>query len=281
MLNSMAGADVEESFDRQRAWGLRLLDLKDCLFGKGVEHLTAEQAKRVRDAAERRGLRVHTLSTCLFHRDVEQGERAFRDADMPALDNALRVAEVLAPAQVRLLMARSARRREFLDSSVYLEARHPWVAKVYRQAAAAIRDAGFQAVIENETQDCLFAAPGEIVSFFAMLGDPPPAGLIWDVQNLWQVGTFPTLEVYKALKPVIRMVHLKGGRTDTPGGPLQWQSQLQDASWPVVPIVRRVIEDGASPVLCLNPPHGQAPPEFRYNPRRDVEFLRNAIEGIE
>ena len=280
VLNSMAGGDIETSFDQHVQWGLRYLDLKDCLFGKAVEELTMEEAKRVKAAADQRSLQIHTLSTCLFHGDIEQGEGIFRDHNLAALRNVLDIAEILSPAQVRLLMASSSRRHAVLDSSVYLAAQHPWVVSVYRDAVDQVRDAGYGTVIENETRDCLFATPAEIVPFFLALDRPSHAGLIWDVQNLWQMGTFPTLEVYEVLKPLIRMIHLKGGRAETPGGALKWRSHLQDASWPVLPIVRQVIEDGKSPVICLNPSHGQSPPGFNSDPQKDIDFLRNAVKEI-
>lgn len=280
VLNSMAGQDIETAFDRHVTWGLRFLDLKNCIFGKSVDELTVEEAKQVKEAADRRGLQVHTLSTCLLHGDVEQGEKAFRDRDIAALQNVLDVADILSPVQIRLLAASSNRRHEILDSSVYLTAHHPWLVNVYRDAVDQIRDAGYGAVIENEAHDCLFATPAETVSFFSTLDRTSHVGLVWDIQNLWQMGTFPTLDVYETLKPLIRMIHLKGGRAEVAGGALKWRSHLQDASWPVLPIVRRVIEDGRSPVICLNPSHGQSPPGFNSDPQNDIEFLRNAVKEI-
>ena len=280
ILNNMAGPDIDSSFDTHVEWGLRCLDLKNSLFGKAVEELTIEEAKRVKAAADHRSLRIHTLSTCIFHGDVEQGESAFREQNMPLLRNMLTVAEILSPVQIRLLMASSSRRDEILDSSIYLATHHPWVVSVYQDAVDAIHDAGYDAVIENEVHDCLFATPAEILSFFSALDRKSQTGLIWDIQNLWQMGTFPTLDVYEILKPLIRMIHLKGGRADVSGGALKWGSHLEDASWPVLSIVRRVIEDRKSPVVCLNPSHGQSPPGFRSNPQKDIEFLRNAIEEI-
>ena len=281
VLSSMAGRDIETSFDTHVAWGLRLLDLKDSLFGKAVEELTIEEAKRVKEAADRRGLRIHTLSTCLFHQNVEQGAKPFEDKDLPALQNVLAIAEVLSPLQIRLLTAWSSKRHEVLDSSVYLAKRHPWLVDLYRDAVDGIHEAGYRAVIENEVGGALLATPAEITGFFSALDRASSAGLVWDIQNLWQMGTFPTLHVYETIGPLISMIHLKGGRSETPGGALKWRSDLADASWPVVPIVRRVIEDGRSPVICLNPSHGLSPPDFTFDPKRDIDFLRDAFEEIE
>jgi hypothetical protein len=96
------------------------------------------------------------------------------------------------------------------------------------------------------------------------------------------MGTFPSVEVYGQLRPLIRQVHLKGGMSETAGGPLRWRSALEDASWPVKEIVAAVLADGVSPILCLNPSHGQAKDGYEYDDvtQRDIEFLRREFPGI-
>ena len=62
--------------------------------------------------------------------------------------------------------------------------------------------------------------------FFKLLDRPESVALTWDVQNLWQMGTFPTIDVYYQLKDLIHYYHLKGGqfRGDSPS--LYWKSNL-------------------------------------------------------
>jgi sugar phosphate isomerase/epimerase len=220
------------------------------------------------------------LSTRLFGGDIETGRQAFQDANVAKLEHVISLARILQPHQVRLLMASSSKRSEILHSGVYLAESHPWVVEVYQDAVDRLTAAGQRSVIENEVGGCLFATPAEIVSFFTALGRSERARLIWDVQNLWQLGTFPTLEVYHALKPYIGMIHLKGGRAEVPGGKLKWRAYLEDASWPVVPIVRQVIADGVSPVICLNPSHGESSPDYGSDPGTEIEFLRRTFKEI-
>jgi hypothetical protein len=101
------------------------------------------------------------------------------------------------------------------------------------------------------------------------------------VQNLWQNGTFPTLEVYHQLRPLMGALHLKGGRADEAGN-LLWVAPLEEASWPVLEIVRAVIADGVAPFICLNPSHGQRPAGYDdwQVAQRDIEFLRRHVKGI-
>ena len=119
-----------------------------------------------------------------------------------------------------------------------------------------------------------------IVSFFDALDRPNAVALIWDVQNLWQMGTFPSLDVYRMLKPLIGMIHVKGGRAEVPGGALVWKAGLEQASWPVVSILKAALADGVSHVICLNPSHGEKPNGYVENTEANLQFLRDSIKEI-
>jgi hypothetical protein len=280
VLNSMAGAQIEACMDQHVLWGLSLLDLKDQVYGKSVAELSSLETRGISMLAAARKLTLHTLSTGLFHSDIEAGEGAFRSRWDPILEDVLRVASELNPRQIRLLMAMTSRRSNILDSSEYLRACHPWVLNVYREAVDRITGAGFGAVIENEVRNCLFSRPQEVLSFFAVLDRPGKVSLIWDVQNLWQMGTFPTVDVYRSLMPVIGMIHLKGGRSEVPGGSLRWKAGLKEAAWPVVPILGAAIADGVSPVICLNPSHGEKPMGYTEDTEGNLRFLRESFKEI-
>lgn len=274
ILNSMAGADFVPALDQHLAWGIRHLDLKDGIFGKGIADLTPPDSARAAELIRQRGMQTYCLSTTLLHREVETGEAAFR-ADFAGLDRALATAAVLKAKVVRLLSAKTGKRGELADSIPYLQKSHPWLFDVYRAAAERIHAAGFVPMIENECGNNIFATPGEIVDFFAIL-NRPYVRLIWDIGNLWQVKTFPTLQVYQTLRPLIGSIHLKGGQAEISGGPLVYRAALQDTSWAVVDIVRQVVRDGVSPVICLNSPHGAAKPggDYANLVARDIQFIR-------
>ena len=100
---------------------------------------------------------------------------------------------------------------------------------------------------------------------------------------MWQMGTFPSLAVYKELKPLIGYLHLKGGRSVGNGRDLVWASPLEEASWPVAKIVRSVLRDGISPVICLNMSHGKI--ARGYDRKRvvgqDLCYVRRLVREIE
>jgi sugar phosphate isomerase/epimerase len=256
MLNGMAGSDLERSLDLQGSWGIRDLDLKDRIFGRSVEDLSDDEARGARESIDRRGMAVYCLSTCLFHEDVAVGENRFRSEHLGRIPRVLEIARILEPRFVRLLPAKLGDRDRIPDSIGGTRRAAPWLFDLYREAISRVSDAGFEATVENEVRGCLLGTPAEIVAFFAEIADRR-VSFTWDVQNLWQCGTFPSLDVYRALKPLIAYLHVKGGIAHARTGELEWLSTLAEASWPVKDILTEVVRDGVSPVVCLNPPHGK------------------------
>ncbi|MDA1192935.1 MAG: xylose isomerase, partial [Candidatus Poribacteria bacterium] len=133
--------------------------------------------------------------------------------------------------------------------------------------------------VENEVPRCILSNVDEIRAFFGLLEERDSVALTWDIQNLWQMGVPPTVDVYEALKPLIGFVHLKGGMAESGSTPLKWRSSLEDASWDVAGIVRRVVADGTSPVICLNPSHGERKDGYDDTnmAERDLEYARRIV----
>lgn len=276
MLNSMAGQDFTLSLDTQRAWGVRILDLKGDVLGKNLADLTDAEATQVKSLIDGRGMSVHCMSSVVFESDIEVGEEVYRKRYMPMLDRIIGVAGILKPAVVRLIAATSSKRAEFSDSISYIRSRHSWLIPLYQVAISAVNRAGFRATIENECHNCLLSQPDEIVGFYEALG-MDNVSFTYDVQNLWQMGTFPSVDVYRKVSAIVDYVHVKGGIAG-PDGRLLYASSLQDASWPVADIVRAAISDGC-PVLCLNPSHGKPKEGYDYAQvtKRDLDFVRSII----
>ena len=283
MLNFMAGEDFVEALDRTVSWGVKDLDLKDSMFGRGILDLSDEQLVQVSDLVAERDLSVYCLSTTLFFDPIEKGRSFFETNHLARVSRAIEAAQALRPRFIRLIGARMDARGEVEDSTSYILREHPWLIPMYREAVDRICEAGFVPTIENEILDCIWSCPNEIVSFFEQLDRPNKVSFTWDVQNLWEAGTFPTLEVYETLKPLIGYYHLKGGQCEEAGGKLKWASSLEDASWDVVGITSRAVADGLSEVICLNPSHGERKDGYDYEAviKRDLDFLRREIQEIE
>ena len=267
MLNSMSGREIEAALDRHMEWGLKTLDLKDQVYGKSIVDLSSDEARRLAGAMQQRGLSAYCFSTALFHEPVALGEAHFRHSALAALPRTLAVARIVKPTLIRLLDPKGHGR--FPD----------WMIGLYREAGDQIAAAGFHTTIENECHDCLFGNVENIVDFFQRLDRPGTVTFTWDIQNLWSQGTFPSLDVYHALKPWMNYVHFKGGQSESPGCALKWAASLADASWPVRAIARQVLRDAISPVWCLNPSHGAHKPGVDYAnvTRSDLAFLRQVI----
>lgn len=283
MLNSMASTDFEKSLEIHRAWGLQWLDLRDAIYGKWVKELDAPTARRAQAAIVSAQLRIYCLSTQTFFDDVSRGEAVFRD-HLEQLKLTLQIAPILEPQIVRIVAAQLPECEPGASSVELMKNKYPWVIDVYREALDAIEQAGFTSTIENEAKRCFLSRADDFIGFFEWLDRPQTAHLTWDVQNHWSTGVFPTLEIYQQLKPLINYFHTKGGQTDAVADRLAWNVALEDASWPVRALTQAVINDGVSPVICLNPPqHGEQKSGYDYTdiPKRDVDYLRTNIEGIE
>jgi len=255
VLSSMLSSDFETALDRHVELGMKYVDMKDGIFGKSITQLTLDEAIRAMQLLTDRSLEVYCLSSSLFGGDVSFGEPAFREANLVPLKHLLKTAEILRPRFIRLLVPQCADGARS-ERVAWVDEHAPWLWRLFREAISAILSAGFQCTIENETGNVIVDGPETALAFMERIDDGSGVKLTWDVQNMWQAGTFPTVEVYEKLKTVIGYVHLKGGRSETPGGRLVWRSSLADASWPVREIIERVITDGCSPLICLNPSHG-------------------------
>lgn len=277
MLNSMASKQFEAALDQLSEWKITALDLKDCIFGKAVIDLSKDEAERAAVMANERGQYVYCMSTAIFQDDIEQGEEAFRSQHERWIVQALAVARILKPRLVRVLSAQSSKRRTFTDSIGYLNAHHPWVFNLYRSAIDRFHEEGVTLTIENDPHNNLFGSPGEIIRFFELLDRQGKTHFTFDVQNLWQMGVFPDMDVYTELKPLIGFLHVKGGLMNPKTKELQWRSSLEDASWPVADMCKQAVSDGTSPVICLNPSHGALKPNYDYSHivKRDLDYMRS------
>lgn len=286
MLNSMAGPDFPVALNRHVALGLRLVDLKDGLWGQKVEDLNDEQAARAAALIDERGLEVHCLSTALGWADANLGESVWRAGQEKLLQRVLQVAAILRPRYVRVLAVRAGTVEKPVRWS-YAEtiAGHPWLPAAYADLVRRIHAAGFATCIENEAKHCALATPEDVVAFFAALRPLVSGGVcdyIWDVQNMWQMGTFPTLAGLQVLRPYLRLLHLKGGRADA-HGVLTEASALRTATWPVLQILEEVRRAGAVSVICLNPSHGKRQPDYDIwrVAQDDIAYLRESFPGLE
>lgn len=283
ILNDLISPDFRTSLDVQKSWGIRVLDLRHHIFGKDLAGLTEDEAKRAAEWIAEREMTVYCMSTGVFLHDIELGAEAFASKYDRQLEHLLRIADILRPRVFRLLSAKSSLRHTFADSAEYLRRRHPWVVPMYREAVDRIAGAGFPVTIENEVNGCIWSTPGEIAAFFRELDRPGKASLTFDVQNLWKMGTYPTMEVYRELAPLIGYYHLKGGQSAVPGDrALAWKSALEDADWPVAEMTRQVAADGVVEAICLNPSHGESKPGYDYGDldKRNYEYVRRLLASV-
>jgi sugar phosphate isomerase/epimerase len=281
VLNVMTGTDIAESIRRQRDLGLVDLDLKSDIFGKRITDLTDGEAGKVRALAEDHGMSVYCLSTELFYDWVERGEDHFRREHLGPVMRTVELAGILRPRMVRLLAPQMGERPGAVSLGEHLVQQVPWLLDLFREATSTLMAAGVGVTVENEVHGCMLASPEDVLSFFAAL-DVPDVRFTWDIQNMWALGTAPSVDVYRRLRPLTGYVHLKGGRAGIDGA-LRWRSPLRQATWPVREVVAEVVRDGVSPVICLNPSHGVSPPGYdrAAEVEDDLRFVREILGTCE
>ncbi len=293
MLAEMMDSNLESAIAQLSELDITYLDLKNHVFGGSIDDMDDARRGRLASLVNTTGTEIYCFSSTLGHQNVSKlGEAEFRRDMTRGIDNILRTLTYIRPRMIRLLSCSFDERDGWSDSNEYLEHRAPWVYSAYRDAIKQIHDGGVQVTIENEP-NTIFSSADETAAFFERLGLGDDVGFTWDIQNMWQSGTYPTRDVYESLMPVINYVHLKGGR-GAPDAPktMTYRSPLEDASWPVIDIVAQVLTDGISPVICLNPSHGVAPNDYAFaslvgtqelagaEARRDVAFLRKTFQEL-
>lgn len=279
VLNGMAGSDPAAAMDRLQAWGIDWLDLKDAWFGKRVEHWTTDESAQVGALAAARGLAVLSLSSSLGKDAIEGGEAAWR-ASLAPLAGLVANARILRPRCIRLVAPSLARRAEEPEALAAID-RQSWLMPALREAVDALAATGATVVFENESPGTVFGTPDEVLGFFARL-DRPAARMIWDVGNWWHFGCsrLPTVADALALRHLVGVLHLKGGRSERPDGPLRWAAPLSRTSWDVAGVVRTVLAGGACGVICLNPPHGERSPDLPCDYGDDLRYIRTTFPEI-
>jgi sugar phosphate isomerase/epimerase len=293
MLTEMMAPDLEDSIRQLGELGITRLDLKGGVFGKSVEDLDETESEKLARLLIDTGTTAYCFSSVLGHWNVSGiAEAEFRRNLMDGVKRLVRTTRFVRPKLVRLLGCTFDGRAEFSDANEYLEKKAQWVYEAYREAVDCLAGRGLTVTIENEPGS-IFGNPAETVGFFERLDRPGKAFFTWDIQNMWQSDTYPTVEIYETLRPVVNYVHLKGGK-GTPENPtvMKYRSLLEDAGWPVREIVQRVIDDGTSPVLCLNCSHGAPADDYPLRDiwgtpevaaeeaKRDVKFLRERFSAI-
>jgi hypothetical protein len=272
MLSSMAGGEFERAVARHCELGIRVLDLKDGLWGHNVETIPEALAEKASSLIANSALRVECLSSSIGWSALDEGRENYLARHEPAFQHLLRIVPILRPRTVRLL----APPRPNGSSAAQTLANFPWIGAVFGDWIDRIRAAGAQAVIENEAHGCILADPADFHTFAHAIGRDVRATFILDAQNLWQCsGSAPSVAAVRDLAPLLGGLHLKGGRAGADGY-LAEASALADASWPVTDVVRAALDLGVLHSICLNPSHGRRAPEFNgwETTLRDLAFLR-------
>lgn len=285
VLNRMADPDFDRAVAQHVEWGLHWMDLRDGIYDKGIAELDVATAERAKAAIDAAGLEVYCLSSPIMNDHIEKGEAHFRVNHIDRIAAMADTVRILRPKYFRLLAAEFEGRRPGETMTETLQREHPWVIPAYREAIDRVAELGVAVTIENEWRNCIITTADDAHAFFDAVDRKGVVGYTWDVQNQWTSGFFPSVAEYRRMSALIQYVHLKGGQyADPVTRELAWRAGLAEASWPVREIVQAVLDDAVSPVICLNPSHGELKASYDYDyatvTKRDIDFLRAEFEGI-
>lgn len=279
LLSSMLGWEFERALERHVELGLRVLDLKDGLWGNKIETLPEPLAEKAAGLIAAAGLHVECLSSSIGWSPLVDGREVYLARYEAPFAQLLRVIPILRPRTVRLLAPPRPADR---SASETLEA-FPWIGAIFADWCERIRTAGSEPVVENEAHGCLLAEPSDFHAFANAIGGAAHVSFILDAQNLWQCGgVAPSVLTVHELAPLLGGLHLKGGRAGADGR-LDEASSLADATWPVVDVVRAALGLGVLHSICLNPSHGRRPPDHDGGEitLRDIAFLRSHFPTLQ
>ena len=263
-LNVMIGGNIDESLEQHRQCGLRYLDLKMDFCGAPIEDSDRATVQQIAQAAAQRGLETYCLSSCLGNCSISDDDTYLQE-QYTGVKRLISFIPILNPRCVRLIMPRG-------DAAVIHDER---ILSAYRDWCQQLLAAGVEVVIENEIGNSIGRDPQLIMSFLENLGIGNKVRYIWDIANQWQEGRFPSTADYHILRPVIGIIHVKGGRWNNPQEKTYaWKSMLDNSDWPVTELCALAIENNV-PAICINPPHGTAPENWSYDLNSDISFLQN------
>lgn len=283
MLNHMPSRDFVKSLDLQREWKIHYLDLKEHIFGKELLSLRDDEAKAVAELVSERDMEVYCFSTTLFFEEIEKGEGVFQKEHLEKLDRIIELARIINPKVIRIMAARTAKRSRIINTVPYISESFPWLIPMYRRAVERINAGGYTATIENDANGCIWSRPEEITGFFNALDCAGRVFLTFDIQNLWQMGTYPTMEVFDILEDITGYFHLKGSLPEISGGDTVYACSLEDCRWDVIGITRKALLGKSKSYICLNPVKGKRLEGLCYEDiaRADLDYLRNQIKELE
>lgn len=277
--------DFEAFLDRCVECGVHYIDLSDGVDGAPLLELSDADAKRVRKAMKKRGIKVYCLDTGLFSGSIDVEEADFRTDNFGPLPRALELASVFKPMLVALGSVTTEARPAHSDINEYIDQEAGWVFQAYADAidmiaghTAAFIPSGPCAAIVNAPEGIL-VSPDETLRFLDIVNRADETVICWDVQATARSGVEPTAELTSAFASVLGYTRLRGGRPANGDCAPPWQpATLAETPWPAAEIAQSIVDSGLSPVICLGASQGAGTDSADFvSMAKDIEFLNEII----
>lgn len=277
VMTDQLGLDFHSSVKQLREWGVKWVDLRGGIYGKGIDDLADEEVERAGAVLSENGLRVACLAARLASpwKDHDLWDEKDWEAELVHLERLIELAEAFGTKMLRVYAYRKPNpdvATDRPDLSKFIEP----VSQRLRQAAEMAANHDVLLVLENET----FSLVGNCRELRQILESVRHEALLacWDVANGWACGEQPYPQGYKEIKDMIGHVHIKGakGRPDDravyDGVALVGQDDLDYET-----VLSALIGDGYAGKVALHPHHNLFPDKDKLkgeqNPDLKVTWL--------
>lgn len=219
VITDEVSSDILTALDFAAARGLKHVELRS-IDSRNVLALSDEEADRIHEEAERRGLFVSCVASPVFKcaldasRPVAEGDRFNQEERTPAehfamLERAMELAERLGTNRIRIF--------SFWRESEPIERFEAEIVRYLARAAELAESRGILLLLENEPS-CNGGFAAEVARLTAAV-DSPALRVLWDPGNE-QYGNRPSFpDGYAAVRGLLAHVHLKDVAIDGAGKP--------------------------------------------------------------
>jgi len=170
------GLDVAEALPIIKSWGLKHVDFRAKVFGKGIEMLDNDERKQLRKLVDDHGMTVGCLQTSLCKVHLPDGERQKKETEK--LEGIIRAADAL---ECRLIRSFSYWQPQVEESGTL--ATHPQALETVMDLFAPIARRAQEAGLILSFENC-GVLPDELFALLDAL-DVPGWDMAWDVANTW------------------------------------------------------------------------------------------------
>jgi sugar phosphate isomerase/epimerase len=230
--------DLGAVIEVARAFRLAGLEIRT-VWDTRIDQLSAEQVRRLRQAADDSGLAICAVAPPFYKCDIDNADE--RREHLEILRRAIDVGQRLGTRLVRTFTFWKTRPLDEVFDRIV---------EAYREPVEIARQSGATLAVENEYA-CMIGTGGELRRFLDAVGRPE-ARALWDPCNAFfdPAGERPFPDGYRAVRDRIVHVHLKDAARE-PGAEKPRLTPLGEGAIGIADQLRALVDDGYDGYVSL------------------------------